>query len=66
MRERDRDKDLHKNSPVHMKRFVACDVSLQHVAATSHLSCRHSDLSPQLVAKCVPTFKLHVIESKDI
>ena len=38
-----RDKDFHKNSPVHTKQFVAA-------------TC-HRDMLLQLVAKCVPTFK---------
>ena len=44
-----RDKDLHKNSPVHMKRFVHCDVLLQLVACPVDTVTCHHDLLLQLV-----------------
>ena len=61
-----RDKDFHKISPVHTKRFVAAmcrhDMLLQLV---SRRTCSHGvicclDLLLQLVAQCVPKFQCGV------
>ena len=66
------DKDFHKTSPVHTKRFVAATyrltVLLQLVARPVNMewsvaaTCR-CNLSLQLVAKCVPTFKQTIFYS---